>query len=500
MNNSKRSDSEVFSFMKQGNTYKYLSNGEWRTSSTGKTMKDYTPYDGTEAFEFQSCSQQDIDETFKAANKAQKAWARTPLWKRAEYLKKAATVLRENKDEIATALVKEIAKNRKSSVSEVIRTADLLEYTAEEGLRITGKLMTSDSFPGQKRDKLCLVYRVPLGVILCIPPFNYPINLCSSKVGPALMTGNTVVIKTPSQGAVAALYLAAAFHLAGAPAGVVNAVTGKGSEIGDFLTTHPLVNCISLTGGGTTGMSVCKNVGMIPLQMELGGKDAAIVLPDADLDLAAKAIVSGAFSYSAQRCTAVKIVLALETIADELVKKVADGVKKLSVGHPEENADITAVINKSSADYIESLVKDAKEKGAVEVCPYKREGNLLWPTVFDHVREDMKIAWEEPFGPVLPIVRVKSAEEAVEFANRSTMGLQGCVFTNDIEKAIHISDELSTGTVQVNGQPARGPDHFPFQGFKDSGLGAQGVYFSLEAMTKIKSTVINLRQESYSMN
>ncbi|GJQ10652.1 hypothetical protein GpartN1_g2443.t1 [Galdieria partita] len=500
MNNSTHTKSDTFSVMKQGNAFKFLSNGEWRTSSSGKTMKEVTPYDNTEAYEFQSCSQQDIDDVFKAANRAQRDWAKTPLWKRAEYLRKAAVILRENKDEIATALVKEIAKNRKSAVSEVIRTADLIEYTAEEGTRMVGKLMTSDSFPGQKRDKLCLVHRVPLGVILCIPPFNYPVNLCASKVAPALITGNSVVIKTPSQGAVSALYLAAAFHLAGVPAGVVNAVTGKGSEIGDFLTTHPLVNCISLTGGGTTGMSVCKKVGMIPLQMELGGKDAAIILPDCDLDLAAKAIVSGAFSYSAQRCTAVKVVLAVEPIGDELVKKVVEGVKKLTVGHPEDNADITAVINKSSADYIESLVFDARQKGASEVCPYKREGNLLWPTVFDHVREDMKIAWEEPFGPVLPIVRVKSVEDAIEFANRSTMGLQGCVFTNDIEKAIHISDQLSTGTVQVNGQPARGPDHFPFQGFKDSGLGSQGVYFSLEAMTKVKSTVINLRQESYAMN
>lgn len=236
---------------------------------------------------------------------------------------------------------------------------------------------------------------------------------------------------------------------------------------------------------------------MVPLQMELGGKDACVVLPDADLELAATSIVKGGFSYSGQRCTAVKIVFACHEIADVLLEKVLAKLGKLTIGHPEENADITAVINRKSADYIESLVKDAEAKGATLTTPYTRVGNLIHPLVVDNVTEEMKLHWEEPFGPVLPFVRVASAEEAVAKANKSTMGLQGCVFTQDINRAIFVANEMCAGTVQINGPPARGPDHFPFTGFKDSGIGAQGIKYSIESMSKVKSFVINMPEGTH---
>lgn len=393
-------------------------------------------------------------------------------------------------------MLREVGKNRKSAVEEVKRTADLLDYAAEEGIRVAGTVLSSDSWVGQKRDKFAVVERVPLGVILAIPPFNYPINLAGSKLGPALIAGNAVVMKTPTQGAVSTLHLGAAFHMAGAPPGLVNVVTGKGSEIGDYLVQHPGANLISFTGG-STGIEVSKKAGMIPLQMELGGKDACIVLPDADLELASTAIVKGGFSYSGQRCTAVKIIFAVDEIADALLEKVLAKKRKLTIGHPEDNADITAVINRKSADYIESLVKDAEAKGAVLTEPYVRHGNLIHPLVVDRVTEDMKLHWEEPFGPVIPFVRVPDAATAVALANKSTMGLQGCIFTQDVNRAILIANELTSGTVQINGPPARGPDHFPFMGFKDSGIGTQGIRYSIESMTKIKSYVINLPEASY---
>lgn len=233
--------------------------------------------------------------------------------------------------------------------------------------------------------------------------------------------------------------------------------------------------------------------------MELGGKDAAIICADADLDLAAKHIVKGAFSYSGQRCTAVKLVLALDCVADELAAKVAAGVKKLSVGRPEDDAAITPVISDSSANFIQGLVEDAQAKGATFLTPWKREGNLLWPVLCDHVTPEMRLAWEEPFGPVLPIVRVKTVDEAVAHVNASRLALQGCVFTRDINAAMALSDAMEVGSVQINAAPARGPDHFPFQGFRDSGIGSQGVRSSLEMMTKVKSTVINLPTPSYTL-
>eukprot|EP01023_Acetabularia_acetabulum_P046061 TRINITY_DN4709_c0_g1_i2.p1 TRINITY_DN4709_c0_g1~~TRINITY_DN4709_c0_g1_i2.p1 ORF type:complete len:361 (-),score=56.16 TRINITY_DN4709_c0_g1_i2:179-1261(-) len=359
-------------------------------------------------------------------------------------------------------------------------------------------MLTADSFTGQSRNKICLVSKVALGVVLCIPPFNYPVNLAVSKVAPALMAGNSVVLKPPTQGAVSAAHMVQCFAQAGFPDGVLNFVTGRGSEIGDYLTTHPLVNCISFTGG-STGISISKKAGMIPLQMELGGKDTCIVCEDADLQLAAKNIVKGGFSYSGQRCTAVKIVLVLKSVADEIASLVNSGVSELTVGSPENDCQITPVISSSSADFIEGLVKDAESKGAKLCQEYKREGNLIHPLVIDNVTADMRIAWEEPFGPVVPIMRMDSVQQAIDHCNSNQFGLQGCVFTTDMNKAIEISDAMRTGTVQINSAPARGPDHFPFQGFRDSGIGSQGIQNSLAMMCKVKSTVINLQNSTYTM-
>jgi glyceraldehyde-3-phosphate dehydrogenase (NADP+) len=447
-----------------------------------------------------ACTREEVDAVFQAAVRAQVAWSRTPLHARAALLRRAAALLRQHCAPVAECLVKEVAKPSKDATAEVVRSADLVEYTAEEGVRCLGEggLLLPDSFPGNARNKLCLESRVPLGVVLAIPPFNYPVNLAVSKIGPALMAGNAVVLKPPSQGVAAGAHMVRCFEAAGLPKGLVNFVTGKGSEIGDFLTMHKDVALVSFTGGDT-GLQIARKVGMVPLQMELGGKDAAVVLEDADLDLAARSIVKGGFSYSGQRCTAVKIVLALPKVADALAEKCTALVQKLRVGKPEDDADITPVVSSSSADFIESLVEDARSKGAVFLTPYKREGNLIWPTLIDRVTPEMRLAWEEPFGPVLPIVRVSGADAAVAHVNASRLALQGCVFTRDLNQAVRVSDAMRTGTVQVNAPPARGPDHFPFQGFRDSGIGSQGVRNSLLMMTKVKSTVLNLDAESYAM-
>mmetsp|Transcript_32887 Transcript_32887/g.76819 ORF Transcript_32887/g.76819 Transcript_32887/m.76819 type:complete len:564 (-) Transcript_32887:153-1844(-) len=477
-------------------------NGAWKPSQSGKTLPVLAPFNGSVVYNVQAATQQEIDEAFSSARAAQRDWARTPLWKRAELLKKAAAEMRSHAPAIAEVMVNEVSKPRKDAIKEVMRTADLFEYTAEEGLRAEGTLLTSDSFVGEKRNKLALVSRIPLGVIVAIPPFNYPLNLAGSKVAPALMAGNALVMKPPSAGAVTGLVgIGAVMHLAGAPKGLVNVVTGKGSEIGDYLTQHKHANAISFTGGAT-GIKVAKGASMIPMQMELGGKDPALVLPDADLELAAAHLVKGAFSYAGQRCTAVKIaVMVTQEVHDKALPLILASTKKLKVGHPDdEGVDVTAVIDSKSADFIEGLVKDAVSLGAKVEFPEKgfmREGNLIWPCVLTGVAPSMKIFYEEQFGPVLPIAVVTSTEEAVELCNDSPLGLQASVFTKDIDQAIMVADSLHAGTVQINGAPARGPDHFPFQGFKDSGIGSQGVKWSIEAMSKVKSTVINLSGESY---
>ena len=486
----------------EGGALKYLVGGAWKASTSGKTVAIASPARpaAPAVAQVQACTPAEVDACFAAAQGAWRGWARTPLWRRAEVLKGAARLLREQEPALSRLLVQEVAKGAKDSKSEVVRSADLVEYCAEEGVRVLSQngLLTSDAFKGADRNKLCLVSQVPLGVVLCIPPFNYPVNLAVSKIAPALMAGNAVVLKPPTQGAAAGVHMAQCFHKAGLPAGLLNLVTGRGSEIGDYLTQHPGANCISFTGGDT-GIAISRKAGMVPLQMELGGKDACIVCEDADLDLAAKHIIKGGFSYSGQRCTAVKVVLVQEGVADALVAKLVAGVAALTVGMPEDSPSIVPVISKSSADFIEGLVMDAKAKGAVLLQEYRREDNLIWPVLCDRVTPEMRLAWEEPFGPVVPIIRIRTPQEGVDHCNKNRYALQGCVFTRDIDAAMALSDAMETGTVQINSAPARGPDHFPFQGFRDSGIGSQGITNSLRMMTKTKTTVMNLPAPSYTL-
>lgn len=483
----------MFENISQNNVYKNLINGKWVEAKNKNTIEISSPVDGKFIGKLQALSKEEVDEVFEGSRKAQKAWADTPVNERSKILHKAADLLEENAKELAKILSREISKDLDSSLSEVVRTADFIRFTADEGMHLEGETIGSDSFPGFKKNKVSLVTRVPLGVVLAISPFNYPVNLSASKIAPALVGGNSVILKPPTNGAISALHLVEIFNAAGLPAGVLNTVTGRGSEIGDYLVTHKLVNFINFTGSTEVGKHISEISKMVPVLMELGGKDAAIILEDADLEEAADNIVSGAYGYSGQRCTAVKRVLVLDKVADKLTALVSERVKKLKVGKPEDGGKVTPLISNKSADYVQELINDALDKGAKLVVGNKREGNLVYPTLFDRVTTDMRIAWEEPFGPVLPIIRVKDIDEAIKIANESEYGLQASIFTKNMDDAFYIAGKLEVGTVQINNKPERGPDHFPFQGVKSSGIGSQGIRYSIEAMTRLKAIVLNIK-------
>ncbi|HGS3988072.1 TPA: NADP-dependent glyceraldehyde-3-phosphate dehydrogenase [Streptococcus pneumoniae] len=471
--------------------YQNLVNGKWKSSEQEITI--YSPINQEELGTVPAMTQTEADEAMQAARAALPAWRALSAIERAAYLHKTATILERDKEKIGTILAKEVAKGIKAAIGEVVRTADLIRYAAEEGLRITGQAMEGGGFEAASKNKLAVVRREPVGIVLAIAPFNYPVNLSASKIAPALIAGNVVMLKPPTQGSISGLLLAKAFEEAGIPAGVFNTITGRGSEIGDYIIEHKEVNFINFTGSTPIGERIGRLAGMRPIMLELGGKDTALVLEDADLEHAAKQIVAGAFSYSGQRCTAIKRVIVLESVADKLATLLQEEVSKLTVGDPFDNADITPVIDNASADFIWGLIEDAQEKEAQALTPIKREGNLLWPVLFDQVTKDMKVAWEEPFGPVLPIIRVASVEEAIAFANESEFGLQSSVFTNDFKKAFEIAEKLEVGTVHINNKTQRGPDNFPFLGVKGSGAGVQGIKYSIEAMTNVKSIVFDVK-------
>lgn len=470
--------------------YKNLVNGEWKLSEN--EIKIYAPATGEELGSVPAMSTEEVDYVYQSAKNAFQAWRELSYVERATILHKAADILVRDAEKIGAILSKEVAKGHKAAVSEVVRTAEIINYAAEEGIRMEGEVLEGGSFEASSKKKIAIVRHEPVGLVLAISPFNYPINLAGSKIAPALIAGNVVALKSPTQGSISGLLLAEVFAEAGVPAGVFNTITGRGSVIGDYIVEHEAVNFINFTGSTPVGERIGQLAGMRPIMLELGGKDSAIVLEDADLALAAKNIVAGAFGYSGQRCTAVKRVLVMDSVADELEKHVCDLVKNLSVGMPEDNADITPLIDTKAADFVEGLITDANEKGAKALTEIKREGNLISPVVFDHVTTDMRLAWEEPFGPVLPFIRVNSLEEAIDISNASEYGLQASVFTNNFPQAFAIAEKLEVGTVHINNKTQRGTDNFPFLGAKKSGAGVQGVKYSIDAMTNLKSIVFDI--------
>lgn len=451
-------------------------------------IKIYSPIDGKYLGSVKSMTKEHIDNIINELNDNFENYKNIPIFDRAKMIEKFADELDKNTEKLANILCREISKSYNDSVSEIKRSVEMVRYIVAEALRLNGELYEGDGYGA--KDKLAIVKREPIGVVLCISPYNYPVNLSLSKIIPALIMGNVVLFKPPTQGSLTCTMLYEILTKF-VPENSIKIVTGKGSIIGDYINTHDLVKFINFTGSTQVGKSISQSTCMKGLLMELGGKDAAIVLEDADLKKASKEIVKGAFSYSGQRCTAIKRVLVVDKVAGELVKYLKEEVLKLKVGDPFDNADITPLIDNKSADYVYSLIEDAISKKAEVIVEPKRENNLIWPTLLDKVSLESKLAFEEPFGPVLPIIRVSCVDEAIKIANMSEYGLQSSVFTKDMEKAFYVAKRLQVGTVHINNKTQRGPDSFPFLGIKDSGTGVQGIRYSLLSMTNIKSIVFD---------
>ncbi len=469
---------------KQIPTYKYLVDKTWLESKSGETIDIYSAIDGKPVGKVQSMTKTEVNDVVDSAKKAFESWKNTTIFERGEILKKGLELIEQRKEEIAAVLNQEIAKPLDASLSEVERSITYARFVIETTKNITGEVFYGDVFDGyNKGAKTAISTRVPVGVVLAISPFNYPINLSITKIIPALMAGNTVVFKPSTQGAIASIKLAECLVEGGLPVGVLNLITGKSSEIGDHIVTHPDIDIIAFTGSTHIGKHISKITEGKILLMELGGKDTAIVMADADLDLAAKEIVKGAFSYSGQRCTAVKRVFVHEKALQTLVMKIKDEAEKLT---------LTPLINEPQVKFLETLIADAKEKGGEFILEGKVKGTTMQPSIITNVTEKMRIFSEEQFGPILPIITFKEVNDPIKYVNSSEYGLQADLFTQNINDAFNIAEKLNVGTVQINGKSDRGPDNFPFLGVKGSGFGpSQATKESIFAMTREKIIVIN---------
>ena len=428
----------------------------------------------------------------EAANDAKSALTEMSAFKISNKLFNVVDKLREKRQEFAELLTLEVGKPINESLVEVDRSIETLKLAAEEAKRIYGESVPLDAGLNGK-GFFAFTQRMPLGVVVAIAPFNYPLNLTIHKIAPAIACKNTVIVKPPSEAPLTVMKFCELLNEE-FPDGVVNVVTGYGSEVGDYLVTSADVDKVSFTGSVPTGLMISQKAGMKKVTLELGGNDPMIVLKDADIDKAIKGVINGAFLNAGQVCMGVKRIIIDESIADEFVQKLVVATEKLVMGNPQDSkTTLGTLISKKAAIQVEQAVNDAVEKGAKILTGGNREDAFYEATVIDNVSPDMDLVQNETFGPIAPIIRVKNLDEAIEIANDTEYGLQAGVFTNDYYAAMRCANEIEAGTVFVNKQSTFRTDNMPFGGFKNSGIGKEGVKYAFDEMTKTKLIGLNLR-------
>ena len=455
--------------MKNFNAY---INGKYIKTET--QLEILSPVDNSVTGTVSSLTKKDIDAAFESANTAYKTWKNEKPETRISYLEKFCEKLDEKKNELAEIMLSEIDKTISDSITEIDRTVEYIKETISTYKNIGIKTM-------KVGNKVNNIHRLPLGVVLAISPFNYPVNLSMSKIAPALIAGNTIVFKPATNGSLSGSFIATLFDEISIPAGVFNLVTGRGREIGDSLTSNKNISMISFTGSVGVGKNIAKSQSMIPLVLELGGNDAAYVRKDADLKNAAAQVAKGAFSYSGQRCTAIKRVILDKDIKDEFIPLLLEKVSEMKTN---------SLVTEGAKNYVEELIEDSKTNGDSFILEGITKGNNI-PFHIVETTKDSRAWKEEAFGPLLPIVISDNEAEVIEIFNDTNFGLQNSIFTEDIEYAKELAIKLESGSVNINASSSRGPDVFPFLGVKDSGFGVQGIQEAILSMTRIINIVEN---------
>lgn len=452
--------------------FKGYINGEF--ISTEKQVEIINPKDNSVAGSVAAMNEKHIEKAFEVANETFKEFRKTNDQDRIKWLNQLCVLLEENKQELAEIMHSETAKEVSDAVVEVERTVIYIKDTIGAWDEVKYQKMVVGA-------KTANIHRVPLGVVLAVSPFNYPINLALSKIAPALLAGNTIVFKPATNGSLSGAYLTELISKTDLPRGAFNLVTGRGRDIGDTLTANKHIKMISFTGSVPVGKNISKAQSMIPLVLELGGNDAGYIRHDADLELAAKEVAKGAFSYSGQRCTAIKRAIVHKDVRDEFLEKLLENVNSMKA-----NPLITA----GAANYVEELINDSKQRGDKFILEGERVVNEL-PFHIVETTTDSRAWQEEAFGPLLPVVVIEDENDLKEIFNNTNFGLQNSIFTSDIKWAKEFAIDLESGSVNINRSSSRGPDVFPFLGVKDSGFGTQGIKDALISMTRVLNIVEN---------
>ncbi|WP_017729412.1 aldehyde dehydrogenase family protein [Halalkalibacterium ligniniphilum] len=441
-----------------------------------------------------SATEEDMLYAIDQAKAGFKIASKMPVHERIAILNKAADYIEARLEDYATIIAKEGSKTIREARKEAGRCVQTLRISAEEARRITGETISFDQSPGSE-NRQGYYYRFPIGVIGAITPFNDPLNLVAHKVGPAIASGNAIIVKPATVTPLSALKLAEAFDAAGLPPSILSVVTGHGSAIGDTLVTHPSVRMISFTGGLEAGLSISRKAGLKKLSMELGANSPVIVLKDANVNEAVEANVSGAFWAAGQNCLGVQRIYIEKEIYEEFSNRFVTKTMNYRVGDKlAEDTDMGPLISEKEAIRIETWVKEALSAGAKLRCGGKRDGAYYEPTVLTDVPDDCTIANEEIFGPVVLLYPVSSLDEAIEKANEKNFGLQAGIFTNNLQHAFQASQELDVGGVMINDSSDYRIDGMPFGGVKASGLGREGIQFAIHEMTDPKVVCFKLNK------
>ncbi len=428
---------------------------------------------------------EDVRRAFNIAGNYQPTLSR---YERQEILFTTAKKLVERRDEISDLITAELGISKKDSIYEVGRAYDVFSLAAQLAILDDGEIFSCDITPQGKQRKIYTM-REPLSAISAITPFNHPLNMVAHKIAPAIATNNCMVVKPTELTPLTALILADVLYDAGLPPQMLSVVTGWPKDIGKEMLTNENIELITFTGGVPVGKLIANTAGYRRTVLELGGNSPLIIMDDADLDKAAELAVAGATKNSGQRCTAVKRILCIESIADEFVAVLTAKAARLKYGDPmDPDTDVGTVINEQAATLFQNRIIDAVEKGATLVHGNNREGAVFPPTVIDHVPYDCDLVREETFGPAIPVIRCKDIDDIIRISNSTAFGLSSGVCTNRLEDITRFIKELKTGTVNIWEVPGYRIEMSPFGGIKDSGLGyKEGVVEAMKSFTNIKT-------------
>jgi len=465
-------------------------NGE--QAAAARTYPLHSPYDGGLIAHIAKAEPGDVKRAIDGAHEAFQTLKELPAHRRSDILYEAARIIAERREELARICSAEAGKPIRSSRAEIDRTVATYRFAAEEAKRLYGETIPMDAAPGGE-NRLGFTWREPLGVITAISPFNFPFNLVAHKVGPAIAAGNTVVLKPAEQTPLSALAIAEIFHEAGLPAGALQVITGSGRELGDSLVLDERVRKLSFTGSTEVGQALKSKIGLRKATLELGSNSALIVEPDANLEKMIPRCVDGAFANAGQVCISLQRIYVHASIYEEFANRFIERTLELKVGDPlDEETDVSAMISGKETDRIERWVAEAVEAGAEIGCGGGRAGAIFMPTVLLNVRPDMAVSCMETFAPVVSIVPYEHLDEAIEYVNDSSYGLNMGIYTNDIQKAFHAAKQLQAGGIVINDIPTFRVDHMPYGGVKDSGYGREGIKYAVQEMTELKFVTISM--------